>query len=364
MTGFWKGVALSVGVLLVVAGGIFFQQQGVLRQLSVLPATASAERLENRGPSWVVAPGIVEPVSKELFLGFDVSGVIGEMRVEEGSRVEAGQALVLLRQEEQIARLALARANLDVARSDDEMHRTGARLAEIEKAKAALASAEVRQEQAVREVERREVMIKSRSIGIEELERALRDAKISRHDLDEARWQYALVNELFRKEETEMARNRLKAAQAQVKEMEAALEKTVLRAPVSGSVLRIFNEPGEAYSMFSPSPVLSMGDTTVMRVRVEVDERDVARIKKGQKAYVSADAFGRRRFAGVVSKLEQSMTPKRTRTGDPSEPIDRSVLEVLLTLEDPGGLYSGLRVDAFIQADPPPAQGEEVERKE
>ena len=99
-----------------------------------------------------------------------------------------------------------------------------------------------------------------------------------------------------------------------------------------------------------------MGDTSVMRVRVEVDERDVARIKQGQKAYASADAFGDRRFTGVVSKLEQSMTPKRTRTGDPSEPIDRSVLEVLLTLDEAGGLYSGLRVDAFIQADPPPVR--------
>ena len=358
MTNFQKGMAVAAVVFAALAAGVFFQQREKKSLFLSLPATAAARDLESTDASWVVAPGIVEPLSRELFLGFDVSGVIGEMLVEEGDKVEAGQPLVLLKREEQAARLAVARANVEVARADDEMHRAGARLAEKEKARAALASAEVRQEQADREVERRQIMIKSRSIGIEELERALRDAKIARHDLDEAKWQFALVNDWFRDEEQDMARRRLEAAEAQMKEASAALEKTVLRAPVSGTILRVFSEPGEAYSVFAPSPVLSMGDTSVMRVRVEVDERDVARIKKGQKAYARADAFGDRRFSGVVSKLEQSMTPKRTRTGDPSEPIDRSVLEVLLTLDEAGGLYSGLRVDAFIQADPPPVRVE------
>lgn len=356
MTSLQKSIVLVVVLLLVLGGGLFVRQTEKGRQLFALPATAAGERLETLQPSWIVAPGIVEPVSKELFLGFDVSGVVDVVLVKAGEQVEAGQPLVLLRQEEQTARLALARANLRVARADQEMHLKGARPEEIEKAAAVLARAEVRQEQAAREVIRRQTMIKAQSIGIEELERALRDAKIAQHELDEAKWQAALVKELFRTEEIAMARHRLEAAEAQVKEMEAALANTVLRAPLAGTVLRIFKEPGEAYSVFEPSPVLSMGDTSVMQVRVEVDERDVARVREGQKAYVSADAFGDKRFAGVVSAREQSMTPKRIRTGDPSEPIDRSVLEVLLTLESPAGLFSGLRVDAFVQAGPAPVR--------
>ena len=349
-----KFLVLGTALLLLLGGGLFFRQMEKGKDLFALPATAAGQRLETVEPSWIVGPGMVEPLSKELFLGFDVSGVVDVVLVKAGDAVEAGQALVVLRHEEQTAQLALAKANLRVTLANEEMHLKGARPAEVERAAVALSRAEVRLEQATREVARRQEMIKFQSIGIEELERALRDAKISQHELDEAKWQLSLAKELFREEEIVMAQYQREAAEAQVLEKEAALDKTILRAPLAGTVLRVFKEPGEAYSVFEPSPVLSMGDTSTMRVRVEVDERDVARVREGQKAYVSADAFGDKRFAGVVTSLEQSMTPKRIRTGSPSEPIDRSVLEVLLTLESSAGLFSGLRVDAFVQADPAP----------
>ncbi len=341
-------------LLFVVTGGLFAWRHYMDRALFSLPATAAAARLEELAPGMVVAPGFVEPVSKELRLGFDISGVLDKLLVKEGQEVRAGQPLARLRQDEQQAALETARANLLAARADHDKHMAGARPAEIEKAQAALLRAETLLEQCSREVERREVMIKTKSIGIEELERALRDARVARYELDEARHQYSLVKELYRKEDIEIARRKLEAAEGEERRALAALDKTVLRSPVNGRVLRIFSDPGEAYSIFAPSAVLSVGDTSAMKVRVEVDERDIARVARGQKAYVSADAFGDKRFSGHVSSMELSMTPKRTRSGDPSEPVDRSVLEVLVTLDAPEGLYSGLRVDSFIATDSSP----------
>ena len=51
------------------------------------------------------------------------------------------------------------------------------------------------------------------------------------------------------------------------------------------------------------------------------------------------------------------MTPKRTRSGDPSEPVDRSVQEVIVTLDNPGPLYSGMRVDVYIETGSPEKAG-------
>ena len=79
---------MAVVAFIALAAGVFFQQREKKSLFLSLPATAAAQDLEGMDASWVVAPGIVEPLSRELFLGFDVSGVIGEMLVEEGDKVE------------------------------------------------------------------------------------------------------------------------------------------------------------------------------------------------------------------------------------------------------------------------------------
>ncbi len=340
-------------VMIAVVSVLAFRQVGVEKRIAGLPASYAGALLEERGPDTVVASGLVEPKSKELKLGFEMNGVIAEVLVKEGDAVEAGQILARLGQNEEKARLEDARSAVLKASADLEMHLAGSRPEERKLAEAKLKRAQVWLDQVQRETERRSLMVQSRSIGREELERSQRDLRVAIHEHDMALNEDILVNELYRKEEIEMARQNLAMAEAQARTAEAMLEKTMLKAPVAGRVLRIFSDPGEPYSILSPSAVLSMGDTSVMNVRAEVDERDVGRVQPGQKAYVTATAFDGRKFQGKVSRIELSMTHKRTRSGDPSEPVDRSVLEVLVTLDAPGPLFSGQRVDVYIDGSAP-----------
>jgi len=94
-----------------------------------------------------------------------------------------------------------------------------------------------------------------------------------------------------------------------------------------------------------------------VRVRVDVDETDVARLRLGQSAYVTADAFAGQRFPGRVVRIGQLLGKKTVRTDEPSERVDTKVLETLIELDDrppaSGGagardLPLGLRVQAFI----------------
>ncbi len=342
-------VFIVVGVAAVAALLSVWRRQ-TEQSLFSLPSTHAASLLGERSPRQVVASGLVEPVTKELRLGFDLSGILDRLLVKEGDQVTAGQALAILRQKEYLAGLEEAGAKVREAQADLDMHLAGARPAEREQAESNLNRAQIWLEQAERESERREIMVRSNSIGREELERARRDWQVARFEHNVAMQEYILTNDRYRSEEIEMARQRLAAAEAARRSAEAQLDKSVLRAPVDGRILRIFSDPGEASSIFEPAPILSMGDTSTLNVRVEVDERDVARIRMGQRAVVRADAFGEEKFPGTVTRLELSMTPKRLRSGDPAEPVDRSVLEVLVTLDAPGPFYSGMRVDAFIEA--------------
>jgi HlyD family secretion protein len=94
-----------------------------------------------------------------------------------------------------------------------------------------------------------------------------------------------------------------------------------------------------------PKPIVTMADASALRVRAEVDERDIGRVSIGGAARILSDAFPGRVFEGKVSRMEGLMGRKKVRTGDPAEKSDRDVLEALVDLQTGDNpLVIGLRV--------------------
>jgi len=60
--------------------------------------------------------------------------------------------------------------------------------------------------------------------------------------------------------------------------------------------------------------------------------RDVSKVRAGQKAYVTADAFGKQKFWGQVVRVGQQLGPKNVRTDEPTERVDTKILETLVEL--------------------------------
>jgi len=94
--------------------------------------------------------------------------------------------------------------------------------------------------------------------------------------------------------------------------------------------------------------VFTVADTRRLRVRVDVDETNIARVTVGQRAWVTADAFADRRFEGTVVRVGSVVGRKNIRTDEPTEKVDTKVLETLIELGRDVRLPVGLRVDAFI----------------
>jgi hypothetical protein len=93
-----------------------------------------------------------------------------------------------------------------------------------------------------------------------------------------------------------------------------------------------------------------LGDLRAIRVRVDVDERDIARVTLGAKAFVTLSAFSGRRFPGTVVEVGARMGRKNVRTDDPVERLDVKILEVVLQIAEPQGLVPGIRVTGYIEA--------------
>jgi multidrug resistance efflux pump len=146
-----------------------------------------------------------------------------------------------------------------------------------------------------------------------------------------------------------MARARVTAATARVSEARARLERLTIRAPIDGEILQLKYRVGEYYAPGAEALVV-MGDTRTLRVRVDIDERDIPKLSLDAQGFATLNAFPGRRVPGHVVELGKRMGRKNVRTDDPVERIDTKILEVLLELDDKAGLVPGLRVTGYIAA--------------
>lgn len=367
-----RTIILSAIVLaLIVASVTYFVARSKQTQSS------TTQTKENVSSDLVAAPGRVEPVSEEIEVGAEIPGKIKEIRAEEGERVQSGQILAVLVNDDFTAQVAAAKTQIDslnaqrgsaqarLQEAQAELRRiiNGARSEERREAKAGVDQADAQLENAQREVERRRKLFANGDIPREELDRAERDLRVTLARKQELTERFNFVNAKARDEDVDKAKAnvsyaesslreidaRLKEAQTKIDEAQARLEKTFIRAPISGVVLRKRMQVGESITPENPnSSIFTIADTSVLRVRVDLDETDVAKAREGQKAFVTADAYGDKKFTGRVVRIGQILGKKNIRTDEPKERIDTKILEVLIELDGGQTLPTGLRVDSYI----------------
>jgi HlyD family secretion protein len=144
----------------------------------------------------------------------------------------------------------------------------------------------------------------------------------------------------------------LAAARADVTLAEVAIERSRIRTPIDGTVLQVNSKVGE---MLAPSPeniAVTLGDLSALRVRAEVEERDIAKMRIGQRVVVRAPAYSGQEFEGKVTRVAEVLAPPRLGSGSgPRKPNDIDVLEVMIDLDGQPPLLPGMRVDVFFKTD-------------
>lgn len=309
------------------------------------PATRAAQRT-------ATAPGIVEPATEERDIAASVTGRLKGPIPEEGQAVAAGAIIAEIENDDLKAELAAALARVAIRQSERERLLAGARQEERQEAAAELKQAEAQLNLAQKNFGRRQSLVHDGIASVEAADGARADYETAaaRRDLMAAR--LALVTAPPRPEDVAIADANVAAARAQVADLEARLEKTRLRSPIAGVILKRYKMPGETVSDMPPTLVAKIGDLSHLRVRAQIDEADVARVSVGQHVTVQADAFDAQRFSGTVVKIGTRLGPKYLKTSEPGERFDTKILEALIALDGQPPLPPGLRVDLFFEAPP------------
>lgn len=138
-----------------------------------------------------------------------------------------------------------------------------------------------------------------------------------------AKLQLSLYNEESSGASIAVETSLLEQARAAVAFAEVNLQLGVVRAPIDGMVLQVNIRTGEfAQAGVLTEPLLILGDTTSLHVRVDIDEADIHRFQKGKAAIASVRGAGGKQLVLTFLRIEPLVVPKRSLTGRSAERVD------------------------------------------
>ncbi len=225
----------------------------------------------------VMASGTVRP-EKEVKISPEVSGEIIELRVKEGQHVHKGDLLIRINPDLYQSALERARASLANARAQlqQQKYRLGLARTEFERSR------------------------KLFDKGI-----------VAPKDFEKAKTDYRLAQSAY-----EAARFQVQSAQANLSEARDNLKRTVIYAPMDGTVTKLNVEAGERVvgtKQMAGTEMLRIADLRKMQILAEVNENDIVKIHQGDSVRIEIEAFPGRSFRGIVNEIANS--PVTTKAG-------------------------------------------------
>lgn len=245
----------------------------------------------------VSATGTLTPVVS-VQVGSQVSGQLKDIYVDYNSIVKKGQLIARIDPQSFQLRVNQAMADLEAARATALTQRANvvALGAEIARVKVMYADAE-------REYKRNQMLYEKSFVSAAVLDKAQATLDAMREQVKAAQAQLAVGESQVRNAEAVVKQRDSQLSQARVD-----LDRTEIRAPVDGIVVKKSVEPGQtvAASLQAPELFVIAQDLRQMQVDTSIDESEVGRIRVGQQAAFTVDAFPGRTFRGAVTQVRKA----------------------------------------------------------
>jgi HlyD family secretion protein len=304
-----KWIVIAVVLIIVLAGAAFAYKKltaatpvHVVRVQSPVASASAGEQIILTATGYIVAAHKIEVASK-------VNGRVAWIGVEKGDKVKAGQVLVRLEDSEYRAQFMQARGQLENLQARLAELLNGSRPDEITRARADV-------NQAKADLENNQVTLnRTRSL--------VNDGVLSKQSLDDAQAKYdsslAKVHSLQqtlnlavlgpRKEEIDQVRGQIMQAQGQVAYAQDQLHNTLIRAPITGTILDRNVEKGEFVTTGfvgdkgAKGYIVTMADLNDLKVELDISQDDFPKLGPEQKGIITTDAYPDRKYRGFIDEV-------------------------------------------------------------
>jgi multidrug efflux pump subunit AcrA (membrane-fusion protein) len=149
-----------------------------------------------------------------------------------------------------------------------------------------------------------------------------------------------------RVEEQTAAVARRDAAKAAVDRLEAEALKYRITAPIEGTIVSRYADPGETVA--PGSRLVTIVDLHRLRVEAEVDEFDIPGLALAESATITAPGYRNRSWPGQVEEIPDAVVGRQTLPEDPGRPTDTQVLRLKVAFRAPNPLKLGQHVEVEI----------------
>jgi HlyD family secretion protein len=285
----------------------------------------------------------------DVDVSFRIPGRVQERLVDEGMMVTRGQLVARLYIEDLEREVRLKEAERRAAEAALRDLLAGSRPQEIEVARATVTRANAEAIRLVRDDERDAALYSRGVIAAREYEAAKAASEVAQARVKEAREALLLVEEGPRKETIELARARLEQAGEALKLAKVRLGYGLVTAPLSGVVLSKNIEAGDYVA--PGTPVVTVGDLSLVWLRAYIEETDLGRVKVGQPVTVTTDTYPGKKYTGRVSFIapQAEFTPKSVQT---QKERVKLVYRIKIDIPNPAmELKPGMPADAVIRTE-------------
>lgn len=235
----------------------------------------------------------------EVKISSDVSGEVVELYVKEGDSVKVGQILAKIDPEAYVSAVERGRASVNSSKSQLSMSQS-----QIENSKAQSEQIRSQLENARSIHKRNEQLRKDGIISAMELDQSLSNVKVLESNLRaaEAGIKSAVKN-------AESSGYAIKSSEANLKELQTSLSRTIIKAPMSGIISSLPIEKGERVVgtiQMTGTEMMRISNLQKMEVQVQINENDIPKVKLGDKVDIDVDAYGTKVFKGSVVEIANS----------------------------------------------------------
>ncbi|HLB05982.1 MAG TPA: efflux RND transporter periplasmic adaptor subunit [Thermodesulfobacteriota bacterium] len=324
--------------------------------MAVAGLTLASRKAEDTAPKeaipvrYVSAEGKVEALpGAEVEVGSEITGRIERFFVKEGDLVKKGGLIAILENRDIKAKLREAETEAAVARARLKETASGAREEEIRRAGASLDGAVADMHLTSAELERYERLHRQGMVSQAELDQKQSAYKIALSRVKEAEEAKTLLEKGPKQETLKVNEVMIKQAEATVEYYKRLLDKTIIKAPISGKVIRKYAQEGELVNLSSAETLLAaIADIEKVRINAEVDETDIGKIKIGDPVDVTSDAYTGKVFKGEIEEIADYVGARNVRPNNPAKNMDMKVVQVKIELKEKTPLRLGMTVDVRI----------------
>jgi HlyD family secretion protein len=295
-----------------------------IQRVQAVSAAAAPDGVVLNATGYIVAAHKIEVAAK-------VIGKVNWIGVEKGDRVREGQVLVRLEDDEYQAQLQQAKGQLASlqARLDEAMH--GSRPEEVAQALANLNSAKSDLDNAKVTLDRARRLVGEKLMAQQTVDDAQARYDGAIHKVDSLQKTYDLVKLGPRQEEIDSLRGQVQQARGALDYAQTNLANTIIRAPITGTILERAVEKGEFVTTSfvgdrgAKGYVVSLADLNDLEVELDISQGDFAKLQSDQRGVITTDAFPDLKYQGHIKEI----SPEANR--------QKATVQIKVKVEKPDG---------------------------